>query len=177
MFTDSSLSFNTNWSTNQNVTTTADSASIVDLTGAGVGNAPAMINGFPATNTAIGFDAGVGDGMTIPWVVIVVLVAGGANSNTLTVALKSAPDSGTYTEGTYTVCGQTAAMLDSALAAGTIIAFPVPPRALGAALPRFYKLTYTASATLSPLAVRAGIILNPPSSLLAGQYPSNFIAV
>ncbi len=48
MFVDNTLSFNTNWSTTQTITTTADSASVIDITGAGSGNAPAMINGFPA---------------------------------------------------------------------------------------------------------------------------------
>lgn len=176
MFADNSLSFNTNWASPQTVTTTADSSTIIDITGAGVGNAPAMIGGFPAANNAIGEDYGLGDGMAIPWVVVVVNVAGGANSNTLTISLKSAPDSGTYTEGTYTTCGSTGAILDSALTLGTIIAFQVPPRAVGAPLPRFYKLTYTASATLTPLKLLAGIVINPPSSLTGGQYPSNFLA-
>lgn len=174
MFTDNALSFNTNWATPQSITTTADSSTIIDITGAGSGNAPAMIGG---NGGVIGADIGLGDGMTIPWVVINVTTAGGSNSNTLTVSLESAPDNGSNVAGTYTVCGSTAAMLDSTLVVGTLIAFPVPPRALGAALPRFYKLTYTASATLAPLAVVAGIVLNPPSSLTEGLYPSNFVAV
>jgi hypothetical protein len=176
MFTDSSLSFNTNWSTAQTVTTTADSSTIVDITGAGSGNAPAMISGFPAANTAVANDYGAaGDGVAVPWVVVVVKVAGGANSNTLTISVSSAPDNGSYSPGSYTICGQTAALLDSTLAVGTIIAFPLPPRAPGAAMPRFYKLTYTASATLTPLQVQAGIVLNPPSFLTGTQYNSNFL--
>lgn len=177
MFTDSSLSFNTNWATTQAITTTADSASVVDLTGAGSGNAPAMIGGFPAVNTAMGFDAGAaGDGI-VPWVVVIVGVAPSSSSNTLTIDLKSAPDDGSYGQGTYTICGSTAAMAGSLLTAGAIIAFPVPPRKLGAAIPRFYKLTYTASATLTAMTVRAGILLNPPSFLTGIQMSNNFIAV
>lgn len=177
MFTDNALSFNTNWQTTQSITTTANSATIIDLTGAGSGNAPAMIGGYPNTNNNIGYDIGYGDGVAIPYVVVNVVTAGGANSNTLTISLQSAPDNGSYSPGTWTTCGQTASLLDSALAVGTTIVFPVPPRAPGAALPRFYRLVYTASATLTPLAVSAGILLNPPSTLMAGAYPSNFIAV
>lgn len=177
MLTDTNLSFNTSWATTQLITTTADSSSVIDITGAGVGNAPAMINGFPALNTAIGVDDAYGQGVAGAWVMICVKASGGNNANTLTVSLKSAPDSGTYTEGTYTTCGSTGAMLDSSLVAGTLIAFPMPPIALGAALPRFYKLTYTASATLTPLGVSAGIVINPPTLLLPKLYPSNFIAV
>lgn len=177
MFTDNTLSFNTNWQTTQVITTTANSATVVDLTGAGSGNAPAMIGGFPQTNNAIGFDAGYGEGVAVPYVVINVVVAGGNNANTLTVALQSAPDNGSYSPGTWTTCFATAAILDSALAAGSLIQFPVPPRALGAALPRFYRLVYTASATLTPLAVSAGILLNPPSSLMAGAYQNNYVVV
>lgn len=176
MFQDLTLTFNSAFGTPQSITTTADSSGIVDLTGFGSGTAPRMIAGYPSLNTAIGNDIGAaGDGVATPWVVISVTTAGGANSNTLTVSLKSAPDDGSYGQGTYTTCGSTAAMLDSALALGTIIAFPVPPRALGAALPRFYKLTYTCSATLTPLAVLAGITFNPPSGLVSVKYPENFV--
>lgn len=175
MFMDAKLTFNSAFGTPQTVTTTADSSGIIDITGAGVGVAPAMIGGYPSLNTAIGADIGLGDGEAFPWVYLTVTTAGGANSNTLTVSLKSAPDSGTYTEGTYTTCGSTGAILDSALAVGTVIMFPVPPRAPGAPLPRFYKLTYTASATLTPLAVLASIVINPPSSLTGVKYPENFV--
>jgi Bbp16 len=174
MFTDNALSFNTNWQTPQSITTTADSSTIVDVTGAGSGNAPAMIGG---NGGVIGEDIGLGDGEAVPWVVVNVTTAGGNNSNTLTISLSGAPDNGSNVAGTYTVYGSTGALVDSALAVGTTIAFRVPRRPPGAALARFYKLTYTASATLTPLAVVAGIVLNPPSSLTSGAYPSNFVAV
>lgn len=177
MFTDNTLSFNTNWQSPQTITTTANSTTVVDLTGAGSGNAPAMIGGFPAVNTAMGFDAGYGDGVATPFVVFNVTTAGGANSNTLTIALQSAPDNGTYSPGTWSTCLQTDAILDSALTLGLTIVLPVPPRKPGAAIPRFYRLVYTASATLTPLAAAAGIVLNPPSSLMAGAYAANYIVV
>lgn len=177
MFTDNTLSFNTNWQTTQAITTTANSATVVDLTGAGSGNAPAMIGSFPAVNTAMGYDIGFGDGVAYPYLVINVVTAGGANSNTLTISLQSAPDNGSYSPGTWTTCLQSEAILDSTLTAGLTLIFPVPPRGVGAALPRFYRLIYTASATLTPLAVSAGILLNPPSQLMAGAYSANYVVV
>src|ERR1700679_3157598 len=66
MFNDQSLLFfGTNWSTAATVSATTTSA-IFALTGAGSANAPAMIGGYPAKNTAMGFDIGVGDGEAIP---------------------------------------------------------------------------------------------------------------
>ena len=49
MFLDNTLSFNTTIGTVQTVTATADSQVVLDVTGAGSGKAPAMINGFPVT--------------------------------------------------------------------------------------------------------------------------------
>jgi hypothetical protein len=42
-------------------------------------------------------------------------------------------------------------------------------------LPRFYKLGWTVTSTAT-VSVLADITINPPSSLMSGQYPSNFIA-
>lgn len=177
MFLDNGLTFNSAVGTAQTVTTTADSTGIIDVTGAGSGTAPAMINGFPNANTAIGEDYGVGDGVTIPWVIVAVKTAPTSTTNTLTVSLKSAPDDGSYGQGTYTTIASTGAITGANLTAGTLIAFQVPPKAPGAAMPRFYKLTYTASATLTPMAVYADLVLNPESSLVSGQYGNNYLVV
>lgn len=176
-FIDSQLIFSS-FTTPVAVTTTADS-SIIDITGAGVGNAPSMIGGGAHGTTAgiIGADIGNGDGQAIPYVYFVVNTAGGNNSNTLTISLKAAPATTSDTEGTYTTLFSTGAILDSALVAGYVVAFPVPPTIPSEALPRFYKLSYTASATLTPLKVSAGILLNPPLGIISQQYPSNFVAV
>lgn len=176
MFLDGKLTFNTSIGTAQAITTTADS-SIIDVTGAGVGNAPAMINGFPATNTAIGSDYGAGDGIAIPHVYISI-TAVGSSANTLTVALKAAPDSGTYTEGAYTTLWTTRAIAENTLAVGDILDIQVPPiqYTIGEKLPRFYKLTYTASAAVT-ISVLAYLALNPQQSLLNGQYNNNYIVV
>lgn len=178
MFVDNSLSFNGSWTTPQAITVTADSSTVIDITGAGSGNAPAMINGFPATNTAIGQDIGVGDGMAVPYVYLSVTTAG-TTSNTLTISLQAAPDNGSYSPGSYTQLFATKAITGSTLAKNDVIIFPVPPILIqeeAEALPRFYKLVYTCSGTLS-VSVVAGIIINPPSALLSAQYNNNYTVV
>ena len=179
---DNTLSFSTSWSSPQTVTTTADSTNVIDITGAGSGNAPAMINGFPATNTAIGEDIGVGDGVAIPYVYISVpTTTGGTQTGTVTISLSAAPDDGSYGQGSYTTLFTLPAITGTNLnsAAGHYVIFQVPPTHFAwpsEALPRFYKLTYTVSGTQSTKFL-AGIMLNPPSSVLLGSYNENFIAV
>lgn len=185
MFADNSLTFNTNLTSTQTVTATADSTSIIDVTGAGSGNAPAMINGFPATNTAIGVDYGVGDGMAVPYVVVIV-TAVTTVTGTLNVTLAAAPDNGSYSPGTYTNIFVSGPLTGTTqLYAGAVLYFPVPPTtaAMGEALPRFYKLIYTVVSGSISIKTNSFITLNPPSfagtkaGLLGGQYANNFIAV
>lgn len=175
MFLDQSLSFNTSLSTAQSVTATADSQAIIDITGAGSGTAPAIINGFPATNTAIGEDYGAGDGVAIPHVLVVVPTAG-SGSGTLTISIKAAPDDGSYGQGTYTTLVSTQAFVGTALTAGSVIDIPLPPVAPGEALPRFYKLTYTVGSSVT-VPVIAFICLNPAQVYTFGKYASNYIVV
>lgn len=184
MFLDNALTFNTSVSSSQTITATADSTTIIDITGAGVGNAPAMINGYGAANTAIGVDYGVGDGMAAPYVVIII-TAVTTVTGSLVITLNAAPDSGTYTQGSYTTIFTSTALTGSTqLYAGAVMYFPVPPvlSAMGEALPRFYKLTYTVASGSISLKANSFITLNPPSfagtkaGLLGGQYNSNFIA-
>lgn len=180
MIVDNSLSFNTNWQTPQSLTSTVDSSSVVDVTGAGSGNAPSMIGGYPATNTSIGTDIGQGDGIAIPWVVMTInttFVSAGAA--TLQVFLQAAPDNGSYSPGTWTTLYESAIFTTAQLTTNQTLMFQVPPRALtgqpGEALPRFYKLSYTvASSTFSAGKVVAGILLNPPNGLVNTLYPNNF---
>jgi len=176
MFVDNSLAFSS-WSTGQQVTTTAAST-VVDLTGAGTGNAPAMINGFPATNTAIGYDIGAGDGEAIPYLFLAVK-AKGTNSGTITIALQAAPDNGSYSPGSYTTLYTTPAITANTLVAGNYLLVPIPPTLFNfpsEALPRFYRLNYTVVGTVD-LTFSAGIVLNPPSTLLLGKYNNNFAVV
>lgn len=179
MMLDNSLTFNTSTSSYQNVTATADSTTVIDVTGAGSGNAPAMINGFPATNTSIGLDIGVGDGEAIPYV-MVFIPATTTVTGTLQISLSAAPDNGSYSPGTYTTLYTSASLTGATqLAAGKVLYFPVPPtlNTMGEALPRFYKLTYTVVSGSISLHANAMITINPSSFGIGGQYASNFIAV
>lgn len=159
----------------QAITTTADSTNIFDVTGAGVGNAPAMI-GAGGLNTAIGVDLGAGDGMAVPQI-IVEIVTPTTVTGTLTISLKAAPDSGSYTEGSYTTLYTSAALTGATqLAAGAILKFNVPPIIAGEALPRFYKLTYTVSASIS-VTVNAYLLLNAPDIRIPTLYGNNYVAL
>lgn len=166
--------------TPQAVTATADS-SIVDVTGAGVGVAPAMIGGVPNAsglqNTTLGFDMGVGDGMARPYVFVLV-TATTTVTGTLSISLKAAPDSGTYTEGTYTTLYTSAGLTGSTqLAANKWLYFPVPPVLQAEANPRFYKLTYTVVSGSISLSLSAGIVVDPTSFLGGTKYQNNYIAI
>ncbi len=177
-FMDNSLAFSSSWSTGQEITATAASTNVVDVTGAGVGNAPAMINGYPLTNTSIGYDLGVGDGEAIPYLYAAV-TAKGTNSGSLTIALQAAPDNGSYSPGTYTQLYITPSITANNLVVGNYLLVPVPPTQFAfpsEALPRFYRLSYTVTGTVD-LTFKAGIMLNPPSTLLLGQYNNNFAVV
>jgi hypothetical protein len=177
MFLDNKLVFNTDWQTPQAVTTTADGTQLIDVTGAGSGNAPAMINGFPATNTSIGEDYGAADGPSVPWFYMVVTTAG-TGAGTITVSLSAAPDNGSYSPGSYTQIYQSKAFTGSTLAAGSVLTFPVPPTLYteGEALPRFYKVTYTVSGSATA-SVLAGFVLHPTTGTIGGKYANNFLAV
>jgi len=168
----------TQLSTAQAITTTADSTNVFDVTGAGVGNAPAQI-GTGGVNTALGFDIGDGDGMAIPELFAIVTTTG-TGTGTITISVSAAPDNGSYSAGTYTVLASTAAFVGTTLVAGRTIKLPVPPfpqLATGATVaPRFYKVTYTVSGSATA-SFTTGIILNAPDVRGAQIYGNNYIAV
>lgn len=181
MFLDNSLSFNGGWNTpSAAITATVDGTTIYDVTGAGSGNAPAMINGFPSLNTAIGEDVGAGDGLFVPYFAVIVNTTG-TGTGTVTFSLSAAPDNGSYSPGTYYTLLSSDAYVGTNLVAGTVLLFAVPPipEGLGTpkALPRFYKSTYTVSGTVGALKVVSGLVTNPATLLLAGRYNNNFIVV
>lgn len=161
-------------STAQAITATANSTNVFDVTGAGSGNAPAMI-GPNGVNTAMGYDIGSGDGVAKPAVYATVTTAG-TGTGTITIGLQAAPDNGSYSPGTYTTLYTSAAIIGSTMALGQTFQFDVPPIIPGEALPRFYRLVYTVSGTLT-VSLTADILLNPPSGRIATLYGNNFVAV
>lgn len=159
----------------QTITATADSTNVFDVTGAGVGNAPAMI-GAGGVNTAMGFDVGAGEGMAVPYVMVTITTSTTV-TGTLTFSLKAAPDSGTYTEGTYTTLYSSAALTGATqLAKGAQLLIPIPPIVPGEALPRFYKMTYTVTGSISLIAT-AEILFNPPTIRDATLYGNNYASL
>lgn len=185
MFTDASLYFNS-YTTPVAVTVTGDS-SVIDLTGAGVGNAPAMTNG---SGNSIGFDVGAGDGVAIPSVNVVIgTTFVGTGTTTMSFTLKAAPQTSATdnTQGTYTTLTTTQAFatppVGSALTAGMVVNIPIPPVAPGEALPRFYKLTYTvANGPMTAGKLSAGIQLSQPNiaglnGSEGGLFPKNFASL
>lgn len=159
----------------QAITGTADSTNIFDVTGAGVGNAPAMI-GAGGVNTAMGSDIGAAEGVAVPSILLTV-TGSTTVTGTLTISLKAAPDNGSYAEGTYTTLLSGAALTGATqLGVGAQYVIPVPPILPGEALPRFYKLTYTVSGSISVVA-SANLLFNAPLARDATLYGSNFVAV
>lgn len=163
-----------NFSTAQSVTTTANSTNVFDVTGAGAGNAPAMI-GANGVNTAMGIDIGAGDGMA-PAAVMVTFNSAGGSSNTITVSLEAAPDNGSYSPGTYVQLFASKAFIESAIADGDQLIFNVPPIPPGLALPRFYRLVYTCSSTVGA-SITANLLMNAPLIRDAKLYGNNFTSV
>lgn len=165
-----------NFSTLQAVTATAASTNVFDVTGAGAGNTPAM-TGAGGLNTALGFDVGNGTGVETP-VVEVTLGTPTTVTGTLTIAVQAAPDNGSYSPDTYVTLSSTQAFTGAAeLFAGAQIILPIPPVPPGSftnnRLPRFYRLNYTVTGSISIL-VSASILLDPASTKQATQYGSNF---
>lgn len=137
------LDINNVLSSAQAVTVTAPSTTTYDVAGVGVGNAPPNTFG---TATLFGEDIGIGDGVSPPRVAVYVgtaFTAGGAA--TLQLQLQASIDTGTpgYTPSAWRTIGQTEAIAVASLTANALIMeMTVPPRAVGQAFPRFYRLNY-----------------------------------
>lgn len=160
----------------QAVTATADSTNIFDVTGAGSGNAPAMI-GTGGLNTALGFDVGAGEGMAIPYVMLTVITPTTV-TGTLNVTIAAAPDNGSYSPGTYTNLFVSGPLTGTTqLKAGAQYLFPIPPITPGEALPRFYKLIYTVVSGSISATFDAAILFNPPTIRDATLYGNNYASL
>lgn len=174
-YTDISLTF----SSAQAITATAASTNIVDLTGAGSGNAPNLSFG---SATVYGADMGVGDGMAIPKIVVSVGTVF-ATLTSLTIAAQFAPDDGTNHPGTYITYAQTGAIPVADLVASAMLGtfgFPQMPTRMDGLLtdypmPRFVRLNYTvAGSNATTGTLNAYIELQRDSQNAGVNYPSNF---
>ncbi len=157
----------------QAVTTTAASTNIYDITGAGSGNAPALVWG---TSTVFGADIGAGDGVARPTAYFTVPTAftSSGSTATLTVAIQAAIDNGSDAPGTYYTLASTRIFTTAELAAGFNFNLPIPPIASSDPLPRFYRFNYTvASGPFTAGNLTAVILLNPPDQLNK-KYPGNY---
>lgn len=159
----------------QAVTSTAASTTIYDVTGAGSGNAPALVWG---TSTVFGDDIGSGEGVARPtayFTVPTTFTAGGAA--TMVVSVQAAIDGGSNSPSTYHTLTETEAIPVASLVAGYNFALPIPAIKSGDALPRFYRFNFTvATGPMTAGAITGVILLNPPSQLV-DKYPSNFTSV
>ena len=146
----------------QAITTSAPSTNILDVTGAGAGNAPNMIgNAGLATN--LGTDLGVGQTGANPGVLFTVTTAG-TGTGTVAFGIEAAPDNGSsYSPGTYTRLTTSAAAVGTTLVAGAQIWLPLPPvPSIFTGLPRFYRGYYDQTGN-GAVSVNADFMMNPPS--------------
>ena len=155
------------------------STNVFDVTGYGVGNAPTgMIGpinaGTLGTNTAIGTDLGTGQGNTQPGVFFTVTTAG-TTAGTITCAIQAAPDSGTYTEGTYTTLTSSQAFVGTAMTLGLNFWLPIPPVPSNYDFPppRFYRVYYTVASSAT-VYIDADLLMNPPNVFSVQQFGKNF---
>lgn len=172
MFIDSTMTFNSTFGTATSISATG-TGTVFDVTGAGSGVLPKMVGGYPAKNTALGTDAGFGDGAAALWVVIQPTAAG-TGSGTVTFYLESAPDNGSGSPGTYTKIWTSAAITGSLVTTTSpLLSFPLPPTGIEAP-PRFYNMGWTVSGTVAET-VLMDIVMNPTSGLMGAQYSNNFL--
>ena len=145
----------------QSITTSAASTNILDVTGAGSGNAPNMIgNAGLATN--LGTDLGAGQNIAHPGVLFVVTTAG-TGTGTVAFGIEAAPDAGNYNPGTYTRLTTSAAAVGTTLTLGAQIYLPLPPiPSIFTGLPRFYRAYYDQTGN-GAVSVNADFLMNPPS--------------
>lgn len=157
----------------QAITTTAASSNLYDVTGAGSGNAPAMICG----QTKFGADISASDGPARPSAVFTV-TTNGTGTGTIAIAVQAAPDDGSDSPGTYVTLSQTEAYVGTTLDVGDVIVLPIPPynKIKGAmGKPRFYRFYYTQTGD-GAVSLTGAILLNPATGYEGTQYSNNFVS-
>jgi hypothetical protein len=143
MLIDNLISFST---TAQAVTSSnVASTNVIDLLGAGSGNASTNIIGNVTTFSA---DMGIGK-----WKQQIYILVGTAfttsDSCTLTINLQVAPDNGSNSPGTYQTIAATGALTAAQLVANAIIKMDWPPTFPVTERQRFVRLQYVPSATMT----------------------------
>lgn len=166
-------------STAQAIVASAASTLIYDTTGAGSGNAPAMVFGQGATGAPLlgGFDIGGGMGASQPKAVFDITTTG-TGAGTVAFGVEAAVDNGSNAPGTYVRLATSGAIVGTSLIAGDKIILPIPSeviKAAGELKPRFYRFFYdvTGAATVSATAT---IQINPEMGLIGNIYGNNFVA-
>lgn len=176
-YTESASGANFVPSTGQTITGSAASLNVFDVTGAGAGNAPAMI-GAGGLNTALGYDIGGSQGNLEQPVIYITIGTCTTVTGTLTIAIQVAADNGSYSAGSYFTIESTYPLTGATqLFKGAQITMPVPavPQGiLSGSLPRFYALYFTVGASISLVVASANLLLDAPSIRQATQYGSNF---
>lgn len=127
----------------QAITVSAPSTGVIDVSGAGYGNAPPNTFG---TATVFGEDIGIGDGVSPPRLFVYTGTAfTAAGAGTLQIQLQASVDSGApgYTASAWDTILQTDTYALSQLTANKLIAeFTIPPREPNQGFPRYYRLNY-----------------------------------
>jgi hypothetical protein len=162
------------FSNGQALTVTAASTNIVDLTGAGSGNAPNLSFG---NATTFAEDLGTGTGGEVPQILASIGAAAPTGGTSINVQFQGAPDNGSNAPGTYTTYVETGAIPIAQLSAnGLLMRVAYPRRIIGIAMPRFIRLNYTIVGTFANFTVFAALLLDPAENDV-GSYPSGFVAV
>jgi hypothetical protein len=156
----------------QEITTTANSTNVFDVTGAGAGVVPNLIG--PNGTRIIGIDLGGSTGIASNQIVISnALTTAGTGAGTLTISLQAAPDNGSGAPGTYYTLDVQPAIAGTSIVAGWQTVILIPPIPVGAALPRFYRLVYTVSGTFAAT-LNANMAINNSTPRSATLYGRNF---
>lgn len=175
MYLDQTLIF----SSAQAITADAASTGVVDLTGAGVGNAPAISHG---TSTVFGADMGVGDGMAVPKILVGVATTF-LTCTSIDIQFQCAVDDGTNNPGSWvTYLTQPGILLASLVAGNNLGNFDLPkmPEKVDGViaqypLPRFIRLNYVVNGSDATAgALNAAIVIQRDGQLAGVKYPSAF---
>lgn len=148
---------------------TTNSSNIVDV---------GVLSGLPASavNGGGARDIGIGDDPAMKLLVQVTVAWTGGTS--LQVGVQGAPDAGSNTPGSYTTYALGPAVATASLIVGArLLDIDMPRPAPGAALPRYYRLTYIAVGAIASGKIEGLLVLDrmdqpEQSNAVMGGYPA-----